>query len=521
LLTKILQCDVDGDEMLLTPDKAFIDLLDRNKLPLYYEMKKAEPSEVNKRNIFECLMRSFKNEKIGDISNVMTKYMNMAYEVDTDFIRVMTAYNNFCIDNPKSQYMPSIGKYQEIYNEWLERECPYFFKYAKDKRSDKCCDNEKVNKRSNINRISKCIEKSTKSNKDNIWIHSIDGSNFNPRYFQDVDFKIERSSDTYKTLRDSLIKLKKIDTEKFRERLRKKYNSSKNDKKSGYDIYYFYCNSVLLNIVKETYNINERIGFRRKTALYLLDIEYFQEENIDSDKSILWNCFGDILYENLTFNLKHKPEELFKVKRNVYKKFNKREEEIQEMIESVQNEMTDEYKIPIMDFEYSWISNLSCRKGCENDRYLLYLLLVLHKRKQKYLSKMQNQKNITDDNRNHFRIYNNARYRRVTRNTIDRWLGRTIAKKGMERLIKRELIRVIYCNKYDKIYLNLPEPTANKREIFFVTDNNPMIDFYVYSGEAKVKECVICHKRFLVTSGNIKTCSPKCSRINELRNKNM
>ena len=117
MLTKILQCDVDGDEMLLTPDKAFIDLLDRNKLPLYYEMKKAEPSEVNKRNIFECLMRSFKNEKIGDISNVMTKYMNMAYEVDTDFIRIMTAYNNFCIDNPKSQYMPSIGKYQEIYND--------------------------------------------------------------------------------------------------------------------------------------------------------------------------------------------------------------------------------------------------------------------------------------------------------------------------------------------------------------------------------------------------------------------
>lgn len=520
LLTKILQCDVDGDEMLLTPDKAFIDLLDRNKLPLYYEMKKAEPSEVNKRNIFECLMRSFNNEKIGDISNVITKYINMAYEVDTDFIRIMTAYNNFCIDNPKSQYMPSIGKYQEIYNEWLEREYPYFFKFAKDKKSDKCCDNEKVNKWSNVNRISKCIEKSTKSNKDNIWIHSIDGSNFNPRYFQDVHFKIDRSSDTYKALRDRLVKLKESDTEKFRERLRKKYNSSKNDKKSGYDVYYFYCNSVLLSIVKETYNINERIGFRRKTALYLVDIEYFQEENIDSDKSILWSCFGDILYENLIFNLKHKPEELFKVKRNAYKKFNEREEEIQEIIESVQNEMTDEYKIPIMDYEYSWISNLSCRKGCESDRYLLYLLLVLHKRKQKYLSELQDQTDITDDNRNHFRIYNNARYGRVTRNTIDRWLGRTIAKKGIERLIKKELIRVIYCNKYDKIYLNLPEQTMDKKEIFFVTDSNPMIDFYVYSGEVKVKECVICHKRFLVTGGNIKTCSSKCSRINELRNKN-
>ena len=148
-------------------------------------------------------------------------------------------------------------------------------------------------------------------------------------------------------------------------------------------------------------------------------------------------------------------------------------------------------------------------------------MLVLYKRKQKYLSELQNQTDITDDNRNHFRIYNNARYGRVTRNTIDRWMGRKIAKKGLERLIKKGLIRVIYCNKYDKIYLNLPKPTADKKEIFFVTDSNPMIDFYVYSGETKVKECVICHKRFLVTGGNIKTCSPKCSRINELRNKNI
>lgn len=121
LLTKILQCDVDGDEMLLTPDKAFIDLVDRNKLPLYYEMKKSEPSEVNKQNVYNCLIRSFKNESIGDISNVLTKYLNMAYEVDVDFVRILTAYNNFCIDNPKSQYMPSLGKYQAMYNEWLER----------------------------------------------------------------------------------------------------------------------------------------------------------------------------------------------------------------------------------------------------------------------------------------------------------------------------------------------------------------------------------------------------------------
>lgn len=528
LLTKILQCDVDGDEMLLTPDKAFIDLVDRNKLPLYYEMKKSEPSEVNKQNIYDCLIRSFKNESIGDISNVLTKYLNMVYEVDVDFVRILTAYNNFCIDNPKSQYMPSLGKYQAMYNEWLEREYPYFFKYAKDKKSDKCCDDKKINKRSNVNRISRYIAENTKSNKENIWINPIDGKDFNPRYFQDVDFKIDRSSDTYKALRDRLLKLKNYDTEKFRERLRKKYKVGRNDKNLGYDVYYFHCHSVLQKIVKEDYDLNERIGYRRKTALYLIDIEYFQEENVNSDKSILWSCFGDILYENLIYNLQHKPEKLFKIKRNAYKKSNQRAEEIDCMVEDVQKDMTDEKKVVILDYEYAWINNLPCRKGCETDRYLLYLLIVLYKRKQKFLDELENQESITDDNRNHFKIYNNARYKKITRTTLDKWIERTIANRGLERFVKRELIKIVYGKDYDKIYLHLPEsPSLNTenldtdpKELFWTCDNNPMIDYYMYSKEAKVKECVVCKKKFVVKGGNIKTCSPKCSRINELRNKN-
>lgn len=522
LLTKILQCDVDGDEMLLTPDKTFIDLLDRRKLPLYYEMKKSEPSEVSKKNIVDCLMRSFKNEKIGDISNVITKHINLAYEIDIDFIRFMTAYNNFCIDNPKSQYMPSLGKYQGMYNEWLEREYPYFFKYAKDKKTDQCCDNKIINKRSNVNRISNHIQKHTRGNKDNIWVKPVEGKEFNPRYFEDAEVEIDRSSDVYRALRDRLAKLKIYDTEKFRERLRKKYNASKNDKKFGYDVYYFHCHSVLQKIVKESYNVKERIGYRRKTALYLLDIEYFQEENINSDKSILWNCFGDILYGNLIYNLKHKPEKIFKIKKNAYKKSDQREIEINDMVESVQNEMSEEKKVPIMDYEYSWITNLSCRKGSESDRYLLYLLLVLYKRKKKYLDGLEDQESITEDNHSHFKIYNNARYKKVTRNTLDHWLDRTIAKKGIERLVKKEIIRkIIYCDGYDKIYLNLPqEPQTSPQELFSVTNINPMIDYYIYSGDAKVKKCVICKRDFVVEGGNIKTCSPKCSRINELRTKN-
>lgn len=524
LLTKIIQCDVDGDECLTTPDRDFIDLLDRNKLPLYYEMKKAEPSEVNKQNIFDCLMRSFKNEKIGDISNALTKHLNMAYKVDPDFVRIMTAYNNFCIDNPKSQYMPSLGKYQDMYCEWMERENPYFFKYAKGKESDKCCTNAVINERSNVNRISKYIEKNTRSNKNNIWRESINGKEFDPKHFMDFDIKVDRSSETYKKLLDEMILLKANDNEKFREKIRKKVDASNDDKKLGYDVYYFYCNSKIQNIIKEHYSIAERIGYRRKAATYLVDIEYFQEENKESSKDILWNCFGDILYENLLYNLKQKPDELFRVKRNAYKKSEQLEKEIAEMVEAVKQEKIDTYSVPIMEYEFEWIQNLKCRKGCERDRYLLYLLLVQYHREMKYLDSVENQDAISDDRRKYFKLYKKSKYGKVTRATLDKWLTidarATIAEKGLNRLCKKELVKIQKCKKYDKIFLQLPEKEKDGVELFTVKNKNPMIDYYLYTKDVPVNECVICHRLFPAPEGNVKTCSPTCSRINELRNKN-
>ena len=138
-----------------------------------------------------------------------------------------------------------------------------------------------------------------------------------------------------------MARLKANDNEKFREQLRKKYNASNDDKKLGYDVYYFYCNSKIQNIIKEYYSVTERIGYRRKAATYLVDIEYFQEENKESSKDILWNCFGDILYENLLYNIKAKPDELHRVKRNAYKKSEQLEKEIAEMVEAVQQESWD------------------------------------------------------------------------------------------------------------------------------------------------------------------------------------
>ncbi len=534
LLTKTLQADVDGDELLIVHDKAFIDLLDRDKLPLYYEMKKAEATEVNQKNIFECLKRSFENSQIGKISNALTKYLNKQEEPDLDFVRVMTAYNNFCIDHPKSQYMPVLNEeYQKMFDELSDRQClyPYFFKYAKDKDVDQCEKYQKDEK-SNVNCISKYIMLHTKKNTDNVWKDNSGKRELRPEYLQLQDYKIDRSSKIYLELQRELNQLKAMNNSKFRKRLSERYENSLKIKNLGYEPFYFYCNQRISSIVEAEYKITEHIGIRKKCAAYLLDIEYFQEENrAKSNKDILWNCFGDILYDNLKTNLKlEESGQQIKVKRNAYQSAENKQLKNAMKAEEVAKEISEMYKVDITRAELDYVLSIPCRKNSEKDRYLLYMLLVEYKRKLIFLSTVEDQDKITEDNRSHFRIYRNARYGKITRATLDNRLGKNVvvAKRGLERLEKNGFIRIVPCNKngcaYDKIYpLFLKDIKEEDSEVAFTVKNkNPMFDLFLYDDvnlNAKVKICEICKKPFYAET-NAKTCSPDCSRKLELRNKN-
>lgn len=248
LLTKTLQCDCDGDEMLITHDSSFIDLVDRNKLPLYYVMKKGDPMEVNNQNILECLKRSFANSQIGKISNALTKHLNKDEEPDLDFVRVMTAYNNFCIDYPKSQYMPVLTeKYQILFDELVDAQTlfPYFFKYAKGKKVNQC-EEYKEDEKSNVNRISKYIMMKTRVNKNNLWKDDLEVEKkddlevekFHPEYLQIQDYDIKRSSEVYINLQKELIRLKEMNNNMFRKKLNEKYVTDEKKKRIGYEPYY-------------------------------------------------------------------------------------------------------------------------------------------------------------------------------------------------------------------------------------------------------------------------------------------
>lgn len=515
LLTKNLVCDVDGDETLIVHDRAFIDLVDRNKLPLYYEMPKAEAKEVNNENIKQCLHNSFENSVIGEISNAITKHLNMQAEPDLEFIRFMTAYNNFCIDFPKSQYMPELPeKYIRLFELLKSDEIkfPYFFKFAKGKKTEYCYDAGN----SNVDRISRYIMKNTSSDKDNIWdADNSEKSDFNPQYFQSGIFNVDRKSEEYIEIFKVLAKLKSEDTQSNKKRIREKCKEA-DDKYLEYDTFYYYCSGELLNI----------IGIRKKLVAYLVDIEYCQEVFIDDNKEILWNCFGDILYENLCVNLKKDSGEI-KTKKNAYIERAEREEKIAKMVKEMKDAQDKEYQVPIYQNEMDYILNMECRKNSQYDRYLLYLLIVNYKRKLLFIEHNPDIE-MSEASKKHIKIYKNKRLgQKITKATFDKWIEHDITDKGLKRLEKGGIISVedVNCNKfkYYKVSLNLPfsilANVPGSTPLFYVGAGNPLYYYYLYTGERLIKECEICGNLFPAV-GNTKTCSDKCSDALRLLNKN-
>lgn len=82
LISKVLQADWDGDHICLVHDKDFLNVLDRDKYPLYYDMTKAEPAQISTNAIMTCLTSSFQNENIGFVSNAITKIFNSEGDPD-------------------------------------------------------------------------------------------------------------------------------------------------------------------------------------------------------------------------------------------------------------------------------------------------------------------------------------------------------------------------------------------------------------------------------------------------------
>lgn len=495
LISKVLQADWDGDHICLVHDKAFLDVLDRNKQPLFYDMTKAEPSLISDEAIMTCLTSSFHNENIGYVSNAITKIFN-SEEPDAKLVEILCAYNNFVIDYFKTQKSMDLKQYASIYMDYKDSnngtckyKCPHFFMYAKDKKATQC---EKHNKKSNADRISKYVAEKTSSG-----ISKINYSNkekFNPEMLKDSNIEVKRISDKYIQLRELLEALKKEYSALYKQ-MKKDLKAKESDKQ----LFNIYCSARIKDIFPD----------RKEAANYLVDIEYYTEECKKKKKDILWNCYGDILYENICRNVEGGIT--ITPKRAVYQSSVEREKEIVESREKIKKEQEELQKVFVTSNVYDYLMGITTRRGCENDRYILFVLYILVERyKKKY----------GEDN-NYIRIYKGSKQKnKITPATIDRWVDTKITSKALDRLEKNGYIKQETLQKYDKIYLcGIPAKTAEDKEIFVSESVNPLLDLWKFNNDRKVKTCEICGKKFLVV-GNMKTCSQTCSRKLEKSNKN-
>jgi len=148
LISRILQFDCDGDTLLVVADEQFVRMAARNMrgiVPLYYEMKKAGSTLLNRETIYDGLIMAFKHSNIGIYSNSISKiknsqeFLGSGPEHDEALlaIKLLTAENNYCIDAAKTLYMPERPKEeQKMLSRYTSVKLPRFFKYAKDKRDD-------------------------------------------------------------------------------------------------------------------------------------------------------------------------------------------------------------------------------------------------------------------------------------------------------------------------------------------------------------------------------------------------
>lgn len=296
LISKISQLDWDGDCLLVTNDNHLINIAERNCkdiVPLYYDMGKAEAEQITTKNIIKSLKSAFKYGNIGIYSNKITNQWNTDKFDDNamNFIKLLTAMNNYSIDSAKTLEMVELDTYEkDKYKELLKlsnSNMPYFFQFAKDKDKNSVAD---LNK-STVNRICKEIENNAIDN------YNYDFSKvgkFNTRYLFKKGTKV-KNIDVESNMAVQIIeKFEKIDKEK--NIMFKKAISNNHDKDTfGLNVY-SYCKKEFI----EYLNKNK---IETSDAIEIL-LKYYFIRNKTSKKTLLINVFGNYILNNLEENLK-------------------------------------------------------------------------------------------------------------------------------------------------------------------------------------------------------------------------
>lgn len=309
LISKILQFDVDGDKSLVIADKAIVPIAERNMngiVPLYYNMKKASPVQLNNQTIYGGLNAAFVGGNIGIYSNNISKIWNSDVFVNgteeekqeaIDLIKLLCMENNFVIDYAKTLYKPERPKHiHEKITAFTKGNVPHFFVYAKDKLDSQ-------------------VEEANKS-----FVNKLDYKIVNPRInsrsigLKSIDYKMMVNNPNIEC-RAVFNKYGKIN-EELSDPLIVKYFELNNK-------YHFKvnmeCADVLRGELLNNTQLKQDLFFKRianeirtelskfghndsEIADILVKLLYYVKPS--SHKSVLWFCYGKYIVENLKKHIK-------------------------------------------------------------------------------------------------------------------------------------------------------------------------------------------------------------------------
>jgi len=471
--------DVDGDICFVATSRDIIDHVPEGCLPLYYEMPKAKPQEINNENIKQTLKRAFEANQIGDISNALTKYLSKKYdedfELDMIFIARLQAWNNFTIDFPKTSINIELPKKDaELYKRLVKAKSPHFFQWAKGKSETAVAEcGSGV-----VDRICNYMENNGKYFRYKYYNNDI---KFDPAML--CSGKVDRSYKKYEQLQDLLF-LATNDIRYLTLKLNEvKQESSDKDREfiSKFDVTYHYYRDEMIDL------FDGNIDF---CVNCLVDIEYFQEYRHKKSKAILWNCFGWELLKNIKDNL-NSDRPLIARTRFAYRLEDNIK--INEVFKKIENKMEPE-SINITESEYNIIDSFDD----DNERILYYVLLCMAK----------------SHGKNYFKLHKNSRdkNKKLNISTLNNLAEITNAKMILKRFEKNELIK-----KENGIVTVLG--IDNDSELCFVVKNiwKPLVSFARHEGNA-IGQCIICDDDY-IKKGKTKTCGEVCSKELERRTK--
>ena len=279
LISRILQFDVDGDKSLVVADPFFVSIAERNMngiVPLFYNMKKAAPTQINNKTIYAGLNAAFIHGNIGVYSNNISKIWNSDVFVDgteeerkeaLDCVKLLCMENNYCIDAAKTLYMPTRPDwFTPIVSKFTNKKLPAFFKFAKDK------DKDQVEERNNsfVNKIYTRI-KNKPINTRGLKLGELD----------------------YRKLMKNPNMICSKDVSDLYEKISKEYSFQVNMKDEYIDnLRYLACE------IRAQFN---NLGYSDEAISDMLVQKVYGKES--RRKQILWFCYGQYIVNNLENNL--------------------------------------------------------------------------------------------------------------------------------------------------------------------------------------------------------------------------